>query len=309
MHKYTRILVWIVFFFMISATAQARSLQVVTTTSDLASIVESIGGSKVSVRNLVKGNRDPHFVEVRPSMVTKVRDADLFVIVGMDLDIWARSLLEAARNPNVRPGGVGYLDTSTRIARLEVPEVEVDPSMGHLHVWGNPHYWLDPLNAERIAEEAAGTLSKLSPEDAAYFESNLAAFREVLKKKMEEWRSLLGPFRGCRLATYHRSWPYFLSRFGLESAGELEPKPGVPPTPAHLQEIVRSVPEREIRLILTEVFYDQNSAKFVSEKTGIPAITVANSVGGTAEAKDYVSMIDAIVKSVAEALKKEAAHA
>jgi len=300
---FRRIFILIVAVLAVPGTALAEGpLKVVATTSDLASIAESVGGEAVRVRGLVRGNRDPHFVEVRPSMVMKLRDADLFLIVGMDLDIWARSLMNAARNPAIQYGAKGFLDLSVGVPKLEVPSVKVDASMGHLHVQGNPHYWLDPENAKIMARSIAQKLSELDPENARLYETNLERFTDELSSRIDAWKESLRPHLGEKIMTYHRSWSYFLNRFGLVSAGELEPKPGIPPTPSHLADVIRRIGAEEVRLILAEVFYEPKSARYVSEKTGIPAVFVANSVGGSAGTEDYISMIDQAVGTIVKQL-------
>lgn len=291
--------------FLLTTTLGAKdTVKVVTTTADLASITKEIGKEKVEVTSLSNGTQDPHFIEARPSMVVKLKNADLLILIGMDLDVWVQSLIDASRNPKIRYGQSGYLDVSVGIEKLEVPVGKVDASMGHLHIYGNPHYWLDPKNAKIIASNIAERLSKISSANSSYFEENLNKFNKKIDEKMIEWEKKLTPFRNRKIAIYHRSWSYFAKRFGLSVACELEPKPGIPPSPKHLKEVVKIIKKKDVRVILMEVFYDEKPAKFVSQQTGAKVVVVPNSVGGTREVTDYFSLIDTIVNKLSEALKK-----
>ncbi|MBM3252940.1 MAG: zinc ABC transporter substrate-binding protein [Candidatus Omnitrophica bacterium] len=278
-------------------------IKIVTTTSDLASIAKEIGKDRIQVNSLSKGTQDPHFIEVRPSMVMKLKDVDLLILIGMDLDIWVQALIDASRNPKISYGRLGYLDASMGIEKLDVLLGKVNASMGHVHPYGNPHYWLDPLNAKIIAGNIAERLSQLSPQNASFFNNNLIKFNKKIDEKMIEWKAKLAPFKGQKIAIYHRSWSYFANRFGLEVACELEPKPGIPPSPGHLKEVIHTIKQQNIKVILMEVFYDEKPARFVAEQTGAKVGIVPNSVGGTKEAKDYFDLIDTIVDKLAKGLE------
>lgn len=281
-----------------------EAINVVTTTADLASILKAVGKEKVEVVSLSKGSQDPHFIEVRPSQVVKLKDADLLVLVGMDLDIWVEALIDASRNSKIKHGKLGYLDCSVDIEKLDVPLGKIDASMGHLHIYGNPHYWLDPLNAKIIAYNIAERLCEISPQNETYFKQNLAEFNQKIDAKMIEWKEKLKPFKGQKIAIYHRSWLYFANRFGLVVACELEPKPGIPPSFRHLKEVIDIIKKEKIKVILMEVFYDEKPARFVAEQTGANVVIVPNSVGGTKEARDYFSLIDTIVDELVKVLEK-----
>ncbi|HRZ87622.1 MAG TPA: metal ABC transporter substrate-binding protein, partial [bacterium] len=191
-------------------------LNVLTTTTDLRSIAESIGGDKVKADALGYGTQDPHFIEAKPSFMLKAKKADLFIRVGLELEIgYEELIIDGSRNPKIRIGQPGHLDASDGVPLLEVPTTQqVDRSMGDVHPMGNPHYWLDPLNAKIVAANIAKRLSELSPENAGYFRENLAAFNAKIDGKMAGWNAAMAPFRGQKVAIYHRSWPYFFNRFG-----------------------------------------------------------------------------------------------
>jgi ABC-type Zn uptake system ZnuABC Zn-binding protein ZnuA len=279
-------------------------INILTTTEDLRSIAEAIGGDKVKVDSLGKGYQDPHFIQAKPSFMIKAKNADLFIRLGLEMEIGYEDLIiDGSRNSKIRIGNPGHLDASEGVGLLEVPTTtKVDRSMGDVHPMGNPHYWLDPENAKIVALNIANRLSELSPGNAAYFQENLAAFDKKMDEKMAQWQKKMEPFKGRKIAIYHRSWPYFVDRFGLVVACELEPKPGIPPSPAHLKEVIDIMKRDKVGVILMEVFYDEKPAQFVANQTGAKVIVVPNSVGGTKEAKDYFGLMDTIVNKLADAL-------
>lgn len=286
----------------LSSIARAGQIRIVTTTTDLSSIATEIGGEKVSVTSLARGTQDHHYVEPRPSMVATLRNADLVVMIGMDHDIWVQALINSARNQNIRFGRPGYLDVSAGIEKLEVPFGKIDASMGHLHIYGNPHYWLDPLNAKIIAFNIASRLEAIAPEHGEYFRSNLEDFNRRIDQKMREWQSVMEPFRGEEIVVYHKSWPYFAERFGLVVAGELEPKPGIPPSPGHLRQVMELVRNRGIKVVVIEVFHNERAARSVAEQTGAEMVVLPSSVGGVPGTDDYFLLMDSIIYRLAEAL-------
>ncbi|MBN1526419.1 MAG: zinc ABC transporter substrate-binding protein [Candidatus Omnitrophica bacterium] len=285
--------------------AAGSKIKILTTTEDLRSIAEYIGGDRVAADSLARGYQDPHYLEAKPSFMMKAKNADLFMRVGLELEIgYEELIIDGSRNARIRVGQPGHLDVSEGVNLLEVPTTtKIDRSMGDVHPMGNPHYWLDPENVKIMARNIANRLSELSPENAGYFQENLAAFDKKMDEKMIEWRSKLAPFKGRKIAIYHRSWPYFADRFGLVAACELEPKPGIPPSPGHLKEVIDIMKRDKINVILMEVFYDEKPAEFVAGQTGAKVIVVPNSVGGTKEAKDYFSLMDTVVDKLAEGLK------
>jgi len=319
-------------------SAGAEALEVVATVPDLGSLVGSVGGDRVSVTVLTKGPQDPHFVEPRPSFVRKLHDADLFLQMGMELEVgWAPVLLQSARNPQVMPGGRGYLDTSVAIPPLEVPVAPADRSMGDLHPYGNPHYLSDPLNGLRVARLLREKLSELRPDGASQFAAGYDAFAERLAgllvgddlareygagellRRLEEGAPLafldeqgaggrlggwLGALRshGRRKAVQeHRLWPYFALRFDLELVAALEPLPGIAPTTRHLAEVVETMRAQGARLILSAPYFDARHARFVADETGARILPLAHQVGARPGTGDYLSMVDYNVRLLMEA--------
>ena len=285
--------------------AESSKIKVLTTTEDLKSIAEYIGGDRVTVNSLARGYQDPHYLEAKPSFMMKAKNADLFIRIGLELEIgYEELIIDGSRNQKIRIGQPGHLDASEGVILLEVPTTtKVDRSMGDVHPMGNPHYWLDPENVKIVARNIADRLSELSPDNSRYFQGNLAAFDKKMDEKMVEWNEKMTPFKNSKIAIYHRSWPYFADRFGLVVACELEPKPGIPPSPGHLKEVIDIMKRDKIKVILMEVFYDEKPAQFVAGQTGAKVIVVPNSVGGSKEAKDYFSLMDRIIDKLVEGLK------
>lgn len=300
-----KIIIFLILALSLGGYAYAKdTINVLTTTEDLKSITEAIGGDKVKVDSLAKGYQDPHFVDAKPSFMMKAKNADLFIVIGLELEIgYEELIINGSRNMKIRIGQPGYLDVSEGVGLLEVPTTtKVDRSMGDVHPMGNPHYWLDPENIKIVAYNIANRLSELSPNNAQYFQENLASFDKKIDEKMVEWNKKMEPFKGRKIAIYHRSWPYFVDRFGLAVACELEPKPGIPPSPAHLKEVIDVIKRDKVNVILMEVFYDEKPAQFVANQTGAKVVIVPNSVGGTKEANDYFGLIDTIINKLADAL-------
>ncbi|MFA5144092.1 MAG: metal ABC transporter substrate-binding protein [Candidatus Omnitrophota bacterium] len=301
-----KICVFLIILLALSGFAYGKdAINVLTTTEDLKSIAEAIGGDKVKVDSLARGIQDPHFVDAKPSFMMKAKNADFFIRIGLELEIGYEDLIiDGSRNQKIRIGNPGHLDASEGVYLLEVPTTtKVDRSMGDVHPMGNPHYWLDPENVKIVARNITNRLSELSPENAGYFQKNLKAFDKKMDEKMVEWNKKMATFKGKKIAIYHRSWPYFVNRFGLVVACELEPKPGIPPSPAHLKEVIDIMKRDKVGVILMEVFYDEKPAQFVAGQTGAKVIVVPNSVGGTKEAKDYFSLVDMIIDKLVEGLK------
>lgn len=284
------------------AGASARQLKVVATTTDLADLARKVGGERVKVFCLTRGDQDVHLIDPRPSQVALLRDADVFLKVGMDLDKWADALVDASRNARIRYGGPGYVDCSVRIRRLEVPRGKLDLAKGEWHAYGNPHYWLDPMNAEIITANILEGLKRVSPADAEYFERNRQSFLADLHTAMRRWQQKLAPYRGRKLVSYHRAWSYFVRRFNLEVLGCIEPKPGIPPTASHINALVNKIKaEKEPVVIADAAFYPDKAARAIAEKTGARFVVIPSSVGGVRGADDFFSLFDCIVNTLAAA--------
>src|SRR5438046_3287095 len=214
---------------MVAAAASAQGkLTVITSTEDLASIAREVGGDRITVEAIAKGYQDPHFVEAKPSFILKLQKADVLVVVGRELEIgWLPPLIQQSRNSKIQPGSEGYLDASLKAQILEVPTTQVTRAMGYVPPLGNPHYWLDPENGKSIGRETAAKLEQFRPNDRAFFEQRLTDFTARLDAAEKRWLAQTAPFKGMKVVTYHRSFPNFAERFGLDIIGYVDPQPGI----------------------------------------------------------------------------------
>jgi ABC-type Zn uptake system ZnuABC Zn-binding protein ZnuA len=276
------------------ARAQER-LSIVTTTNDLRSLVEAVGGERVAVTALVPSGFDPEEYQPRPQDLARVRQARAVVRVGLDFDLWLDRLLAQAGG-NVRRGSAGYVDASVGIATLDVRGMSIGD--GHGHGSGNPHYWLDPRNAEIITANILAVLIGIDPESAAIYEANRLAFLSRLEPKIKEWEDRLAALRGVPLVAYHNSWPYFARRFRLEFIGTVEPKPGVPPSPSHLATLIGTMNARGARIIVRQSHEPEKDVGFVARHTGGVVAVLAASVGALPGADDYPSLFDVNVAAL-----------
>jgi zinc/manganese transport system substrate-binding protein len=290
-------------------TAHARAgINVITATEDLAALVREVGGDKVSVEALAKGYQDPHFVEAKPSFVLKLHSADLLVVVGRELEIgWLPPLITQSRNAKIQPGGQGYLDASLTARILDMPTGQVTRAMGDVHPQGNPHYWLDPRNGRLIAKAIQDKLTAMSSGDAAYFAQRYADFDRRLTEGEKRWQAALAPYKGLKIVTYHRSWPNFAEVFGLDVVGYVEPKPGIPPSPAHQLELTQEMKRQGIKIILVEPYFDLQTPNKISRDTGAKVLVMPPSVGGVKEVQNYLQLFDYDVNLLVSALKETGA--
>ncbi len=279
-----------------------KKINVVTTTMDLMDLVKVVGGDRINVVSLSRGDQSGCAgVEPKPSMVVHLRKADMLVRIGMDYDHWADSLIAASRNSKIVYGASGYVDVSVGIERLEVPKGKIDASMGDIHIYGNPHFWLDPENAKIIIENIYEGLCRISPENIEYFKKNRDEFFLKLNNKIDEWSKKLSPYRGIKVVSYHISWSYFAKRFGLEIVGTLEPKPGIPPSPVHLKNIIELIKKENVKMILQENYYSKKTAEMVQRETGVRVLVLPTSVGELGgKIKDFFSLFDYIVEKIIE---------
>jgi len=284
-------------------------LTIITTTEDLASLAREVGGDRVGVEALARGYQDPHFVEAKPSFILKLQKADVLVAIGRELEIgWLPPLITQSRNAKIQPGGPGYLDGSLTAQILDIPQGQITRAMGDVHPLGNPHYWLDPENGKRIAKALAGKFSELRPNDRSYFEQRLAGFVTRLDEAEKRWLAIMAPFKGTKVVTYHRSFPNFAERFGLDIVGYVEPRPGIPPTPQHTLDLIREMKRLNVKLVLIEPYFDSKTPNAIGRATGAEVLVLPPSVGGVKEAGDYLALFDYDVNLLASAIRKTGAH-
>jgi len=290
----------------VSAFASAQGkVNVVATTEDLASIGREIGGERITIESIAKGYQDPHFVEAKPSFILKLQRADLLIAVGRELEIgWLPPLIQQSRNGKIQPGAAGYLDASLEATILDIPTGQITRAMGDVHPLGNPHYWLDPENGKRIGKEIADKLSELRPSDRPYFQQQLASFVSRLDAAEKRWLATMAPYKGMKIVTYHRSFPNFAERFGLDIVGYVEPRPGIPPTPQHTLDLINEMKRQNVKLVLVEPYFDSKTPNAIGRETGAQVLVMPPSVGGTKDVPDYFKLFDYDIALLASAIQK-----
>ena len=280
------------------------AVNVVATTEDLAVLAREVGGDRVKVEALARGYQDPHFVEAKPSLILKLHSADLLVLVGRELEIgWLPPLIQQSRNAKVQAGAEGYLDASLSVKILEIPTGQITRAMGDVHPLGNPHYWLDPGNGRHVAKAIVDKLSRMAPADAGYFVSRYADFDKRLAEAEKRWDALMAPYKGVKIVTYHRSWPNFTDRFGLDVVGYVEPKPGIPPSPRHTLALIAEMRRLSVKIIVVEPYFDLKTPNSVARETGARVLVLAPSVGAEPKVTDYIKLFDHDVNLVVSAIK------
>lgn len=280
--------------------AQER-IQIVTTTTDLRSLTEAVGGERIAVVSLVPPNMDAEEYQPKPQDVLRLKNARMLVRVGLDYDLWVDRLLMQAGKREISRSGPGYVDASFAIAVLELRGMSVGPGDGHAHGSGNPHYWLDPKNADIITGTILEALTRIDPANAASYEANRSAFLARLETKLAEWEAKLAPLKAMPIVAYHNSWPYFARRFRLDFVAFIEVKPGVPPSPSHLAGIVRTMRTRGVRIVVREPHEPTRDVAFVAGKAGASVVTLAASVGALPQAGDYIALFDANIEALTSA--------
>jgi zinc/manganese transport system substrate-binding protein len=272
---------------------QAKQLNIVTATTDMAALAQEVGGERVTVESIAKGYQDPHFVEAKPSFLLKLRRADLLIVVGLQLEIgWLPPLITQSGNPKIQVGANGYLDASQFAEILDIPTGPVSRAMGDVHPLGNPHYWLDPDNGRRIAKGIAGKLAELDPEDAGYFQQRFQDFDKRLTAAEQKWDAETKPYHGRKVVTYHNSFPNFAKHFGLNVIGYVEPRPGIPPTPSHTFELIGLMKRENCKVVLVEPYFDLKTPNSIARETGAKVVQYLPSVGGEKDVTDYFKLFD-----------------
>jgi len=288
---------------VVPTASAADKIRVVATIPDLKALTEEVGGKLVDVESLARGTQNAHELEIRPSLMLKLRRADLLIENGLELDSWADVAVQGANNPNIVRGAPGRVDVSRGIQVLEVPSVRVDRSMGDVHPLGNPHYSLDPGLAPIITQNIVDALGRFSPDHRVEFEKNRQAFLTRLDEAMARWERAIGPFKGAKVVVYHPQWIYILSRFGLNQAATLEDRPGIPASPAHLTRVIRQMKEEQIKVIIVEPWNDLKLANRIADEAGAKAVVLASMVGGVKGADSYIAAIDHNVNALVTAMK------
>ncbi len=280
-----------------------KKLKVVTTLSTFADLVKTIGADQVDVSYIASPRFNPHFIEAKPSDVLRVKRADLFVHAGLDLEAWRWPLVDATGNADVRPGGSKELDLSRGVEILEVPTSALTRAAGDIHIYGNPHYWVNPENGKKMVQTICDKLCQIDPQHENIFHQNLKSFLNRLDSKIVEWKNLTKSYEGQELIAYHNEWIYFTTFLGLKIELFLEPKPGIPPTPNQIELVESRIKSKGIRGIIHSDYFPKDAPESVARRTGTKVIFLCQNVKELPQASDYINMIDYNVKQVAEVMK------
>ncbi len=303
-----RILLWLVTalvaLMLAIAPSAARKIRVVATTNDLKWAVEQIGGKNVEVVALMHPFQNPHTVQPRPSFIVQLNRADLLVRIGLDYEeTWLPPLVEESRNPKIRRGGVGDVDASIGIPLLEIPQGRVTREQGEVHIFGNPHYWLDPENMKIIARNIAEGLKRVDPSNAGEYDRNLRRLERLMDELLDETLKLAAPLRGEKFVAYHTTWSYLANRYGFRIIGYLEPKPGIPPSASHLADLIVRMRQEKVKVIIKEPFYENRIPNMVAQRTGAKVVEICPTVGGEPDTETYPKLLRHILNKLVNAVQ------
>jgi zinc/manganese transport system substrate-binding protein len=285
----------------VPGAAQAE-LSVVTTTPDLAALANAVGGPRVRVKALVLPTQDPHWVDARPNLALELSKADLLIVVGAELEVgWLPTLQVGSRNGKIQTGAPGFLDCSELVSLLERPTVKVERSMGDIHPTGNPHYLFDPRAAERVAVGIGKRLAELDPDGRASYLEATKRFVGQLREARARWEAKLSSARGREVIAFHRSLVYLADWLGLQVIDHVEPKPGIPPNPGHVADLIQRAKQHQVRALLQETWYPTSTSELVAKKIGAKLVRLpgaSNFQGG----QSYLAFMDRVVSALAGAL-------
>lgn len=278
-------------------------LRIVATTTDLKSLAEAVGGSRVSVTAIVPPNVDAEDYQPKPQDVARLREAALLLRVGADYDLWVDKLVAQTQRRELARGGERHVDGSFGISLLDVRGTQIGPSGGHAHGNGNPHYWLDPANAEMITGVILEALARVDAPNAKFYEAERMKFLQRLQTKLREWEKTIAPAQGKPMIAYHSTWAYFARRFRLNFVATIEPRPGVPPSPAHLAELLKIIQKHKVTIIVRQPQEPLKNAQFLAGKSGAKLLILAAGVGAVPQATDYIALFDYNINALAQALQ------
>lgn len=291
-----RMIFWMMLFVLFDPISGDAKIRVVTTTTDLAALVKAVGGNEVVVESIAKGYQDPHYVQAKPSYMRVMNRADLLVYVGLELEVgWLPLLIQGARNPKIASGAVGHLDASVGIRRLDVPVGHLDRSMGDVHPDGNPHYWLDPRNGLVVAKAIAERLSVLAPDLSDVFGKNVGVFEKDLQERIAHWEKHLVFLKHKKVVTYHKTWDYLADWLLFEIVAQVENRPGIPPSPRHVSDLVSRMQSENIDVMLCSNLVDEKTAARVAQKANANLVVLPTSVAGEEGVETYIGLFERIV--------------
>jgi zinc/manganese transport system substrate-binding protein len=282
-----------------------KKLNVVATTPDLAAVAREIGGDGVDVKALAKPTEDPHFVDAKPSHIVTLNRADVLIEGGAELEVgWLPPLLESARNDKIAAGAPGHIVASQGIRMLEIPAT-FDRSRGDVHPYGNPHFLLDPINVKIIAAQMADHFAQVDPSSAAMYKANLKRFDDAVDAHLVEWQKQLAPYKGAKIVTYHKDFVYLGERFNLDIIDNLEPKPGIAPSPAHLAKVITEMKAANSRVLLVQPYQNRKTAETVARQTDAVVLDVPQQPGAIPNTDTYFTLMDYMVKTIAAGLAEK----
>ena len=285
------------------ALPATAALNVFACEPEWAALAQELGGDRVSVYSATTALQDPHRIEARPSLIARVRSADLLICSGSELEIgWIPLLLTQSGNPRIQLGSPGYFEASQQVARLEIPKA-IDRALGDIHPGGNPHVHTDPRNIARIAPVLMERMAQLDPANAESYRSRGKSFLERWQAAIARWEQQAAPLKGVPIVVYHKDFSYFINWAGMREAGSLEPKPGIPPTPSHLAELIDQMKRAPAKVIVYSPYNSPQAAEFLSSRANIPAVMVPFTVGGTDKAKDLFGLFDDTIARLLVAVK------
>lgn len=288
---------------MLAALPALAALNVFACEPEWGALAKEIAGDRVSVYSATTALQDPHHIEARPSLIAKIRSADLVVCTGSELEVgWLPLLFTQSGNSKVQPGSPGYLEASRFVPRIEIPKV-IDRALGDIHPGGNPHIHLDPRNIAKVAGVLGERLVQIDPAGAAAYKSGLASFQSRWQAAIARWETEGARLKGVPLVVYHKDFSYFIAWMGMREVGSLEPRPGIPPTPSHLADLVERMKRESAKVIVYEAYNSPKAAEFLSQRTAIPAVMLPYTIGGSDRAKDLFGLFDDTIARIAGALK------
>jgi zinc/manganese transport system substrate-binding protein len=288
---------------VLTAVPAGAALNVFVCEPEWGALVQELAGERASAYSATTALQDPHRIEARPSLIARIRSADLVICSGADLEVgWLPLLLTQSGNPKIQPGSIGYIETSQYVVRLEIPKV-IDRSLGDIHPAGNPHIHLDPRNIAKVADALAERLAQLDPANADTYKKRASAFQERWRVATQRWEQQAARLKGQRIVVYHRDMAYLVNWLGLREVGALEPKPGIPPTPSHLADLVERMQRDPANAIVYSAYNDPKAADFLAQRTRIPAVMLPFTIGGSDKAKDLFSLFDDTIARLLATIK------
>lgn len=287
-------------------TASEAKVSLVTTTTVLKYIADQVGREKVETFSMIRGFDDPHFVMTRPDFLVRLNTADIVCVIGLDFEIgWMPLLLQQSRNMKIQKGQPGYCDASVGIKILGEPTVMMDRSMGDMHIYGNPHYWHDPVNAIQIAANILAALNRTDPANSEFYESNYQDFKKRMTALVKEETKKFQPYFGTRVAVFHDQFTYLAARFKFTANLTLEERPGVPPSNRYLEQAITSMNSQNIKLILIGPYHNRTYAEFVSSKVPSSIIlTMPESPGASESVITYEDSVRTMLKMIREGIDR-----